>query len=66
MTNPTGRHRRTIMAWAIEQLQAGLLASALPARLMTEFGLTAAQARHLANAAHKQYQQETETTDHSK
>ena len=55
MTNPTDRH---IISQAIELLRAGLLPSAVPARLMAEFKITSVRARRLAGAAVKEWKAE--------
>ena len=43
--------RETQIQYALELLEAGLLPSQLPGRLMAEFGLTPAAARDIAVAA---------------
>jgi predicted transcriptional regulator len=58
MTKLTATKRAEIITAAVDMLQAGTLASALPQRLMSEYGLTAAQAKRLAEAALKQYGKE--------
>jgi hypothetical protein len=55
MKKPTNAE---IIAAAVAWLAAGTLASALPGRLMSEYDLTAAQAKRLAEAALKQYGKE--------
>jgi len=48
MTTPTDAE---IIARALALLESGLLPSAVPERLMSEFGITADRARRLAAAA---------------
>ena len=48
--------RAEMIEYALELLDAGVLASALPDELMQEFDLTPAQARDIAQAALKRRQ----------
>jgi len=43
--------RREMIDWAAAQLAAGVLASALPARLIEKYQLTPSQARQIARQA---------------